>query len=250
MAKLTSKIDTKSATSARLKEEVKELQGQLAALAAELAEMTHIRAEENAAYMKTKADLELGLMGVRNALEVLRKYYQGAAASLLQSSGEQPAKPKLFAKASGAGGSIIDILEVVESDFATNLAKEETQEADAQADYDKMTQENAVTKTVKVQGVKYKTQEFSGLDKAISDMSGDLATVNAELSAVLEYYGKVKSRCIAVPETYAERKARREAEIQGLKVALNVLETETAAVHKALWLQNRRQGQRFLEPSQ
>merc|ERR1719210_645059 len=143
---------------------------------------------------------------------------------------QQPARPELHAKATGAGVSIIDILEVVESDFATNLAKEETQEADAQADYDKMTQENAVTKTLKDQDVKYKTEEFTGLDKAISDMSADLATVNTELGAVNEYYGKVKDRCIAVPETYEERQARRVAEINGLKEALSVLESETALV--------------------
>merc|ERR1719428_238058 len=72
IAKLTSKIDSKSATSAKLKEEVKELQGELAALAKEQAEMNEIRAEQKADYDKAKADLELGLSGVGKALSVLR----------------------------------------------------------------------------------------------------------------------------------------------------------------------------------
>merc|ERR1719454_1241291 len=166
---------------------------------------------------------------------------------MLQDADGQPAIPEKHEKAGGAGSSIIGILEVVESDFATNLAKEETAEADAEAEYEKMTQENAVTKTLKLQDVKYKTQEFTGLDKAISDMSEDLATEKTELAAVMEYYGKVKDRCIAVPETYEERKARREAEIQGLKEALNILETETALVQRG-----RRAGRRhsFLAVSQ
>merc|ERR1719191_953323 len=162
---------------------------------------------------------------------ILRDYYGGAASAAFV-QGAQPAKPELFKKATGAGDSIIDILEVVESDFASELAKEEKEEADAQAEYDKVTQENAVTKTLKLQDVKYKTQEFTGLDKAISDNSEDLATEKTEYAAVMEYYGKVKDRCIAVPETYEERKARREAEIQGLKDALNILETETALVQR------------------
>jgi len=225
VAKLTTKIDTASARSAALKDEVKELQAQLAALAKLQAEMDKIRAEENADYTQAKSDLELGLQGVRQALEVLRDYYGGSAAML-----QQPAKPELFKKAEGAGTSILDILEVVESDFASNLAQEEQQEADALAEYEKLTQENAVTKTLKLQDVKYKVQEFTALDKAISDLTSDLATENEELSAVNEYYGKVKDRCIAVPETYEERQARRQAEIEGLKQALNILETETALV--------------------
>merc|ERR1719237_312880 len=111
IAKLTSKIDSKSAHSAQLKEEVKVLQGELGALAKEQAELTQIRSNENAAYLKAKADLETGLMGVRKALEVLRKYYQGEGAAMLQAGDAQPAKPVYHSKTSGAGGSIIDILE-------------------------------------------------------------------------------------------------------------------------------------------
>merc|ERR1719277_1351105 len=110
---------------------------------------------------------------------------------------EQPAKPELHTSATGAGSSIIGILEVVESDFATSLAKEETTEADAEAEYEKMTQENSVTKTLKDQDVKYKTLEFTGLDKKIADLSSDRETEGAELSAVMDYYGKIKERCIA-----------------------------------------------------
>merc|ERR1719159_805826 len=153
--KLTTKIDKASAQSTSLKDEVKVLQSELAALAKLQAEMDSIRAEEHEDFTVAKADLELGLEGVRKALMVLRDYYGASASSALL---QQPAKPELFAKASGAGGGIIDILEVCESDFASGLAKEEKEESDAQAEYDKLTQENSVTKTLKLQDVKYKTQ--------------------------------------------------------------------------------------------
>merc|ERR1712228_446057 len=90
--------------------------------------------------------------------------------------------------------------------------------ADSQAEYDKTTQENQVTKTIK------------SLDKSVADMTSDRAGKDSQLKAVLEYYAKVKDRCIAKPETYEERKARREAEIAGLKEALRILESETAFV--------------------
>merc|ERR1719506_3354925 len=99
IASLTAKIDKAAAASAQLKEEVKELQAELAALAKEQAEMDKIRAEQNAAYKDAKADLELGLSGVGQALDVLREYYGGAA--LLQAG--QPPVPEKHVPAGGAG---------------------------------------------------------------------------------------------------------------------------------------------------
>merc|ERR1719502_979447 len=141
--KLTSKIDKAVALSAQLKEEVKVLQEELAALAKRQAEMDKVRADQHAAYVQAKADLELGLSGVRKALEVLRAYYGGEAAAMLQDESkfgafmQQPPKPELHEKAGGAGGGIINILEVVEADFAKSLADSESAEADAAADYEK-----------------------------------------------------------------------------------------------------------------
>jgi len=235
ISKLTSKIDLAAAKSAGLKEDVKTLEAELATLAKEQSEMDAIRAEEKAAFDTAKAELELGISGVQKALGVLRDYYQGSAAFVqgnFDAFMQQPAAPQKHSAASGAGGSIIDILEVCEADFSKNLAAEETEEADAVAVYEKTTQENKMSVTMKSQDAKYKTKEFKGLDKSISDLSGDRDTTNTELSAVLDYYGKIKERCIAKPESYAERKARRESEIQGLKEALSVLESETAFMQR------------------
>merc|ERR1719284_1744672 len=95
VAKLTTKIDKASATSAGLKDEVKVLQSELAALAKLQAEMDGIRAEEHDDFVTAKADLELGLEGVRKALMVLNDYY-GASSSAASALVQQPAKPELF----------------------------------------------------------------------------------------------------------------------------------------------------------
>merc|ERR1719210_2713292 len=236
--KLTSKIDKAAAKSAGLKADVKELQAELAALAKEQAEMDKIRMEERANYAKAKTDLEAGIAGVRKAFAVLRDYYGSEGASMIQEVSDmksmmlQPAMPEKHTKASGAGSGIIGILEVCESDFAKNLASETTEEEDNEAAYEKKTQENKVTVTLKEQDVKYSTQEFKTLDKDIAELSADRETTSSELSAVLEYYAKIKDRCIAKPETYESRKARREAEITGLKEALAILQDETALVQR------------------
>jgi len=239
--KLTSKIDTASSRSAGLKEDVKELQTELANLAESQANMDKVRQDENAAFVSAKADLEQGIDGVGSALKVLRDYYAASdEASMIQdnfaSMMQQPAKPTTHSKASGAGGGIISMLEVIESDFSKNLAQIEEEEAAAQTAYDKLTQENKVTKTLKTQDVKYKTEEFTSLDKDVAELSSDRDSTQTELDAVLEYDTKIKAQCIAKPETYEERKKRREAEIAGLKEALSILEGQ------AVFLQGKQSG--------
>jgi len=227
VAKLTAKIDTKSAKSAELKGDVKELQEELAALAKEKTEMDKVREAMHASFVTAQADLKLGLQGLSQALGKLRKYYQGDDAALLQTDGDQPAKPVFHKKSSGAGGSIIDILEVCQSDFAKELSSIEAEESEEAEGYEKRSQEIAEATAMKGKDVQYKVQEFKGLDKDNDELSNDRSSTDEELSAVLEYYAKVKERCIAKPESYEERKARRGAEITGLKEALRILNDET-----------------------
>merc|ERR1719199_2230979 len=189
-----------------------------------------MRQKNHAEYVAAKEELSLALSGVRKALGLLREYYGAGSAAFVQGSEDQPAMPKGHSKAGGAGGSIINLLEVCESDFASNLAKEETEEATRAEAYEQNTQENKVAKTSKESDVKYKTQEHVGLDKGVAELSGDRDTTNTELSAVNEYWAKITDRCVAKPESYEERKRRREAEIDGLKEALTVLENESAFV--------------------
>jgi len=236
--KLTNGIDKAAARSTALKEEVVELEAELAALAKTQSEMDKVRAEESANFKVAQSELSAGLGGVRKALSVLREYY-GNGAALIQDDSkfsafmQQPAPPQQHEKSGGAGGSIISILEVCESDFATNLAKEESEEADSAENYEKVTQENKVSKATKDQDAKYKTKEAAGLDKQITELSSDRDTSNTELAAVMEYYDKIKERCVAKPESYEERKARREAEIDGLKEALSILENEAAFMQRS-----------------
>jgi chromosome segregation ATPase len=239
ISELTAKIDSALARSAELKQDVQDIQEDLLALAHETDEAKKLRQAEHADYSKAKADLEQGLSGVRRALVILREYYaSGDDASLLQESAEdvqsfeaamkQPSKPTSHSANKGAGGGIIGVLQVAESDFANNLAKLEMEESTAQEAYEKTMKENEITKTAKEQDVKYKTQEFTALDKDISELVSDKDSQQSELSAVLEYGAKLKERCIKKPEPYEERKRKREAEIAGLKEALSALASEAS----------------------
>merc|ERR1712061_797931 len=134
--------------------------------------------------------------------------------------------------ATGAAGGIISLLEVVESDMTKMLAALVAEEETAVAEYTQMSKENEIEKTTKEQDVAYKVKESKRLDKTISENTADASSVQSELDAILEYLGKIEGECVAKAETYAERVRRRDAEIAGLKEALNILESETAFVQR------------------
>jgi len=242
-AKMTSKIDQAAAKSADLKEQVKELSSELGQLARERAKLAQLRQDQHGAYLISKAHLEKGLTGVRSAINMLRNYYaaEDDDASFIQDGSsekdrammEQPKAPESHSKKDGAGAGIIGVLEVIESDFATNLAKVETEENDAASEYERISHEKQVSSAQKEADVKFKTQEFTSLDKAINELFSDRETANRELAAVMEYFDKLQDRCVAKPETYEERKKRRDAEIAGLQEALEALKGEAALVQRA-----------------
>merc|ERR1719146_633906 len=207
---LTTKIDKMTADSAQLKEEVAILSKELADLAKSQAEMDKLREEESTAYKKNKAEMEEGLEGIKLALKVLRDYYAK--------------EDKAHEAAEGAGGGIIGMLEVIESDFTKGLAEMIEQEESAAAEYEKVSKENAVIKTTKEQDVKYKTKEAKSLDAAVVELTSDRTGLQTELDAVLDYWDQITEQCIAKPEPYEERKKRREAEIAGLKEGLAILD--------------------------
>merc|ERR1719497_231980 len=208
-----------TAHSAQLKEEIAVLQDQLAKLASSQAEMDSLRGEANTAYKAARADLEKGLTGLKLALKILNEYYAGDQA---------------HAAAGGAAEGIIGLLEVCESDFTRDLARTIADEESAVAEYEKVTKENEIERTTKVQDLKYKFKESKRLDSDSGELKADRATVKTELAATRESLAKLEDQCIDKAVTYEERAARHAAEIAGLKEALNVLENETALLQKRM----------------
>jgi chromosome segregation ATPase len=217
--KLSTKTAQDKAASTKLKEEVATLQKELADMAKGKADADKLRAEEKATFETNSAEMKLGIEGVKKALSVLKEYY---------------AKDDSHGAAEGAGSGIIGLLEVAESDFTKGLTEMAAAEETAAADYEAYSKEDEIATVTKQKDVEYKTKEAAGLDKNVADLSTDLSAVTDELTAVLEALDKLKEMCVAKAEPYAERKARRESEIAGLKEALQILEGEAALLQKSV----------------
>ncbi|CAK0887091.1 unnamed protein product [Prorocentrum cordatum] len=216
--KQTTKIDGWTASAAKLKAEVAALQKALADLASSQKEMDTIREKEKALYEKNKPEMEIGLEGVKTALKVLRDYYAS--------------DDKAHSSADGAAAGIVGLLEVCESDFSKNLAEIISTEEAAVAEYEEQTKANEVETAEKEQDVKYKTREAANLEKSTAEEKADRSGVQKELDAVQKVLKSLHAQCDETVTPYEEMKRRREAEIQGLKAALDILEGEAVLLQR------------------
>jgi len=220
--KTTARIAKAEADKAKLAEEIKMLEEEIAGIDAGQAEATKVRQAEHEEYLKASSDFKQSAAAVAKAIDVLSEYYDSAGFAQVQSK----EAPELGGAKSDVGSTIVSVLEVAESDFTSLLAETEADESSAQAAYDKLTEENTVTKATKAADVKGKTSQGKQLEVALGNYAENKATTTDELDAVLMYLDKLKPQCESKVMSYAERKAKREQEIEGLKEALEILSAE------------------------
>jgi hypothetical protein len=230
VAKLQARIDEAATTIATLDEEIKALQAEIADIDSAQASATEIRTKESSENVAAISDFQDSAAAVMKAMVVLKSFYgsllQVQEKTVLKSSSRQPT----FGSAkSDTGSNIISVLEVAESDFTRLYAETSTEEEAAAAAYKKLSEENALSKTTKLTAIKAKESEVMSLKVQLSHHSEDHDSVSEELDAVNAYLDKLKPQCESKVVSYAEKKAAREAEIEGLKEALSLLEGNTIA---------------------
>merc|ERR1719378_323696 len=221
--KLQSRIDGATTTIAELTEGIKTLEAEIAEIDKAQAEATEIRTTENADYMKASADFKSSAEAVAKAIEVLKNFYEGSFLQVKSKTSLKSKQPTFGGAKSDIASTIISVLEMSEEDFTTLLAETEATEDEAAKAYEKLTDENKISKATKETESKGKASEVKSLTVQLSHHKEDDAAVSKELDAVNAYIDKLRPECESKAMSYAERKAAREAEIAGLKEALSIL---------------------------
>merc|ERR1719316_1623073 len=198
------RIEKATAAVAKLQEQIKGLQEEVAGIAQSQSEATAIRESEKAEFTKASAEYSQSAEAVANAISVLQSYY--SSGSFVQTK----QAPEFGGSNTDIGSTIIELLTAAETE--------------AQTAYDALTQKNKVSRAAKTEEAKGKENEVKSLEMSLTNYKEDHASTSKELSAVLDYLEKLKPQCETKVMTYAERKAAREAEIEGLKEALTILE--------------------------
>jgi hypothetical protein len=226
LEKNAARIQKAEAGKAKIAEEIKHLSGEIAEIDAGQAKATMVRSEQHEEFLKASQDAKDSAAAVAKAIDVLSEYYSKAASFVQVGVKSHAWQPALGGAKSDVGSTIVSILENCESNFAQMLAEQEADEASAVESYDKLTQENRVAKAEKTADVEGKNNELKQLEVAVGNYKESKATTTSELDAVLAYLDKLKPQCETKALSYTERKAKRDAEIAGLKEALTLLSGE------------------------
>merc|ERR1719217_969731 len=222
--KFTARVDESSSKVETLTEQIKTLEAEVAEIDKAQAEATKIRTKEHEEFSSVSKDYKDSATAVAKAIEVLQSFYSGAALVQIKSTTKLQSQSKVHARGNGdAANVIIGVLEVAQEDFTSLLAEAEAIESEAQTTYDKMTTENKIAKASKTAEAKAKASELKSMQSSLEMSKEDQAATSKELDAVNAYIDKLKPECESKAMSYEEKKAAREAEIQGLKDALDIL---------------------------
>jgi hypothetical protein len=230
--KLSSRIDGASSTIAELTESIKTLESEVATIDKAQAEATEIRTTENTDYLKASSDFKASAEAVAKAIEVLKNFYEGSFLQVSSKTSQKSKQPEFGGAKSDIASTIISVLEMSEEDFTTLLAETEATEDEAAKAYKTLTDENKVSKATKQTEAKGKASEIKSLTVQLGHSKEDSASTSSELDAVNAYIDKLRPQCEEKAMSYAEKKAKREAEIEGLKEALSILDGGLALVQK------------------
>jgi len=209
---VSTRIDAAVSKSATLKKQVATIKSELSELAETQANMTTLRQEEKDLFAKKEPETEKGMEGVKSALRTLRDFYKTSGVEV--TSGERK----------GTAGGVIGRLEDVEADMAMSLSQMRSAEKSAETNFKKDLQDMKLEKVQKEKDISYKTSEAQRLDSELNSLNSDQESLQTEMGALLDFVKSLEAECLVTPESFAEKQAKKQQEIAGLKEALTALD--------------------------
>jgi len=235
-AKLTEDVDQLSAAvdegQAQIlsqKQDITKLTAEVADLDAAMIESTKLRNTEKAKNKETVEDAKQAIGAVAAATAVLKDFYKAAstATALVQGKpkhqdGMQTFGDKFNGQQAEAGG-VMALLEVILADFSNVKANTEADEAQAARSYADFSTEAKRNKAVKTRSIEMNESDKISAESKLQSDTNDMKSTQDQLLAANRYHATLVPQCIDKGQTFNERAGSRQAEIQSLKEALEIL---------------------------
>jgi len=204
--------------------EVDELKRQIASLGKDLADMktanataTTLRNEEAPKVVEKLQTYKSASALVTKAIATLKKYYNKKAG--VGSKGST--KGSNSRHTMGAG--VIGILEIAAADYDKLAKTSKEAEKTSQGEYVTMLQNNEILFAQFTKSLEYKKADLVKQETAKLEWSADLKAFSAELANVDAALKALEKECFKAAPTFAETKAKQEAELAALREAQGYL---------------------------
>jgi hypothetical protein len=225
VAEVSAAIKANEADRAKLTAKVDRLSSELAELSQDLELSTSQRSTDKHDNEEAIKSAEEGKKAVSLAMKIMKDHYakmktkgavhNGGNAVLLQGPG---------AYTGSGGGGIMDMLEVIKTDFERAMKQTADQESKAHEEFLVFSREAKQSIAAK-ETSKHNCEQ--DLAEATSDLIQNIESLRQHQELVdvaLQQLDKLRPACIDTGMTHEERKARREAEITALQNALKLFE--------------------------
>lgn len=230
--RLSAELSSLEAKQDALEEELSELAKSLKELNAALSEAVKLRSESKAENLQTLKDAKEGLNAVSEALLVLKVFYKRAAkaSAFLQASPVDEDDPGAASnsykgKQESAKG-VIGLLEVIVSDFERTIkttTSQEEKEASNFVEFDRTSKADIGGKETKTQ---LDEQDLEATKTKITQKMKDMKSNMELVDKAVQELEDLRPMCIDTGMSYEERVEKREEEVEALKKALCILDTD------------------------
>jgi len=140
---------------------------------------------------------------------------------------EAPAPPPAtwdaYAKKSQETGGVIAMIDLLIKDLDKEMTVAETEEKDAQAEYEKLMQDSAAKRATDSSALSDKAASKAGLEGDLTAHEEDKAAAGKELMATVKYIQSLHTECDWLLQYFDVRKEARASEVDSLKNAKAVL---------------------------
>jgi len=235
------KIESLNSEMAELEARRDKLIEDLDVLGKELAELdekqevaSKMRKEESAENEATVKEAKAGLDAVKEAIDILDKFYKTAAkeeVKLELVQGPEDDAPdagfddgEAYTGAQGSAGGVLGMMDVIQSDFERTLKVTNSAEKEAATEYNDFMTESGKSIAEKEMAEKEKTKQKNEDEDNLEEATEDLDTQVEKLQTSLEELLDLKPTCVDTGMSFEERESRRQDEIDSLKKALCIFE--------------------------
>jgi predicted nucleic acid-binding Zn-ribbon protein len=238
VAKTNAQLEMLEAQRDQLSDDIDQLATEIAEATDSLSKTTENREAEKAENEETLKTAREGQAAIEEAIGILDKFYKGATkakVSLLQSSSRGPVDDD-FAKFSkkkdankgnqAASGGILGMMAVIKSDFERTIKVTTDAEYGAAREFAKFHTATKASISSKETEKGQKEGTHQSTEAEIVDSMQDLESHQKLLDDVLKELEELNGQCIDTGMSYDDRVAKREEEIEALKEALCILDTD------------------------